>query len=143
MNPAVEGSEPSGHPNGRKATVGLVAPVCKTGLYGAPLVQLQLRPHSHLLLVTDLLLSLRRTVTRFDSVTGLSMVFTFDLRLSSRLGLTFWRGHGVAEGYWRAVRVPCSRGGLVRVRFGSGQAAAVCRLWWWRVMPACLGLRLD
>ena len=67
MNPAVEGSEPSGHPNGRKATVGLVAPVCKTGLYGAPLVQLQLRPHSHLLLVTDLLLSLRRTATRFDS----------------------------------------------------------------------------
>ena len=44
MNPAAEGSEPSGHPNGRKATVGLVAPVCKTGLCGAPLVQLQLRP---------------------------------------------------------------------------------------------------
>ena len=47
MIPAVEGSEPSGHPNGRKATVGLVAPVCKTGLCGAPLVQLQLRPHSN------------------------------------------------------------------------------------------------
>ena len=107
MNPAVEGSEPSGHPNGRKATVGLVAPVCKTGLYGAPLVQLQLRPHSHLLLVTDLLLSLRRTATWFDS-------------RRKRSGRTpRWRGRRVAT-----PSLPGSIPGCVSTARGPGDRAA-------------------
>jgi hypothetical protein len=40
---------------------------------------------------------------RFDSVTGLRKVFTFDLRLSSRLGLTFFVGGWRVLG-WRLFR---------------------------------------